>query len=469
MKDSVLLMTENELRISGPFEGILGLGLPGAEAKIKDLKRQAAAAQSSSSSDEDYEQGSSGEIMKESKGHGVDLPSEIANALKAAAPLARLQNRKSDKKANAQETKSPANAKDSKGVGLSPDSNAVQEEKKSANDTEIVVKGFLEEAGIKRFSMCFNDGGNGVLRLGTPKVESAHGSVGQVHWGLGFHGISVGNVSAPVSFCDSKNMSKSQTTPCGAIPDSGTTMLMAPAEHLLSLYESLCDDWDRCSKNFTALNLAAENAHKAAVEAYNVDPFGILEAASTVSKAGIFQSLIEDCKSWLTPHQGLDELPPIHLHVGGSNGSKQALQLKPWSYILETQEEEFESVYKDIPGLGRIPMGKNFTGKTHLVCTPAFSEMDYQTEQNGPVWILGLPIFYEYVVGYDMEAKPPAISFSSGLCGSCEGGKEDVEGNAASNASFMSESVATKKGHARQLKKVTGPYRMPNMDFSLPL
>ena len=106
---------------------------------------------------------------------------------------------------------------------------------------------------------------------------------------------------------------------------------------------------------------------------------------------------------------------------------------------------------------------------THKVCRPAFGAMDYQTEQNGPVWILGLPIFYEYVVGYDMEAKPPAISFSSGLCGSCQGGKEEVEDNTAKNTSFISKSVATKKGHARQLRKVNGPFRMPNMDFSLPL
>jgi len=180
-----------------------------------------------------------------------------------------------------------------------------------------------------------------------------------------------------------------------------------------------------------------------------------------MSKAAIFQSLIQDCI-------GLNELPPIHFHVGGSN-SKQALQLEAWSYIFETQQKEFEYVYQDVPGMGKVPTGKNFTGKSHKVCALAFDTMEYQTQQNGPVWILGLPIFYEYLVGYDMEAKPPAISFSSVPCGSCGGGKENVEENTTKKTAFMSESGATKKGHVRQLRKVSGPFRRPNMDLSLPL
>jgi len=218
-------------------------------------------------------------------------------------------------------------------------------------------------------------------------------------------------------------------------------------------------------KNFTAMNLAAENAHKSAVKAYTVDPFDIQAAP----KAVIFQQLILDCKRWLTPDQGLDELPPIHFHVRGSNGSKQTLKLDGWSYILETQEKEFKYVYKNMKGLGSVPTGKKFTGKTHKVCAPAFSPMDYKTEENGPVWILGTPIFYEYQVGYDMEAKPPAISFASVPCGSCEGGKDHAKKNAKKDASLMSSSSTTKKGHARQLRKVDGPFRMPNMDFSHPL
>ena len=40
------------------------------------------------------------------------------------------------------------------------------------------------------------------------QARKAHASVGQVHWGLDFRGISVGDVSAPVEFCKRENMTK---------------------------------------------------------------------------------------------------------------------------------------------------------------------------------------------------------------------------------------------------------------------
>jgi hypothetical protein len=315
----------------------------------------------------------------------------------------------------------------------------------------------MEEAGINRFSMCFNDGASGVLRLGTPKSKSGHGSIGQVHWGLDFRGVSVGNMTAPVAFCKPENLTKGQKSPCGAIPDSGTTAFMAPKDHLISLYESMCDGWDRCSKNYSAMVKAAEDAKKAAVKAFHVDPFHI-EAAT---KSLIFQQLIMDCQRWLPQGKGLEELPHIHFHVGGAHGTEQTLNLRGWSYIIETEEKEFKYIYKNIKGVGKIPAGKNFTGRSQKVCSPAFSAMEYSTVQNGPVWILGTPVFYEYQVGYDMEAKPPEISFSNAACGSC-GGKP----------SLLSEEASIEKQRHRSMhqpRKVLGPMRVPNMDFSKPL
>merc|ERR1740130_1020689 len=121
---------------------------------------------------------------------------------------------------------------------------------------------------------------------------------------------------------------------------------------------------------------AADDAHKAAVKAYNVDPFKI----QVTPKAKLFQELILDCKSWMSKDTGLDELPPIHFHVAGSGGTTQQLALKGWSYIIETQEKEFNYVYKNIPGVGKLPIGQNFTGKTNKVCAPAFSPMEMKTE-----------------------------------------------------------------------------------------
>jgi len=448
MDDGILLMTDQLLNIKGQFEGILGLGLPSTDAK-KGLYRQASdaeqaapagtpAAPDSKKADSEY---MAQDPLVESAGVGANgvnifpFPASFTGSASESGSVGSLLAA----------TEKPAKKADPTA--------------KAANSSGLVVKGFMEEAGIDRFSMCFNDGENGVLRLGTPKAKSGHGSIGQVHWGLDFHGISVGNKWAPVKFCKPSERKKGQKTSCGAIPDSGTTAFMAPKEHLLSLYESICDRWDRCNKNYTAMTKAADAAKTAAIKEFNVDPFHIEPA----SKAVIFQQLVLDCQHWLSEGKGLDELPAIHFHIGGANGTKQTLNLFGWSYIIETNEKEYKYIYKKIPGLGKLPMGKNFTGHTHKVCSPAFSTMEYTTAENGPVWILGTPIFYEYQVGYDLAVKPPQISFSNSSCGACGKAK----------TSLISANTTTHKHRShqsmRQPRKVNGPLRVARIDVNAPL
>merc|ERR1719215_1074585 len=78
-------------------------------------------------------------------------------------------------------------------------------------------KGFLQEAGVPRFSMCFNYNEDGVLRLGGPEPKLTLGSVGKSHWGLDFRG-----------FCSEASKKPGQETACGVIPDSGSTLMMGP-------------------------------------------------------------------------------------------------------------------------------------------------------------------------------------------------------------------------------------------------
>lgn len=480
MEDGILLMTDQLLNIKGPFEGILGLGLPSADAKkglIKKENDSATAAPppaatmpkesaigsnvvaeyetsidsnifpwpggttgSQGADDEDHENGFNAVITSPSQSlPTMNLaPGSLFGVSQRGPPHAPSRKTESHEPTKKHKTESHA--------------------AKVSNDTGIVVKGFMEEAGIDSFSMCFNDGSNGVLRLGIPKAKNAHGSVGQVHWGLDFRGISVGSVTAEVKFCSPENVTKGQKTPCGAIPDSGTTAFMAPKEHLISLYESICDEWDRCHKNYTAMVKAAKDARAAAIKAFNSDPFHI----RPVSKAVIFQQMVLDCEHWLSKDKGLEELPPIHFHIAGANGTKQSLDLSGWSYVIETQEKEYKYIYKTVPGLGKLPVGRNFTGVTKKVCSPAFSPMEYSTEQNGPVWILGTPVFYEYQVGYDLKAKPPSISFTDAPCGTCGEPK----------ASLMSQDATTHSDRsrvARSPRRVHGPLRVPNIDVGKPL
>mmetsp|Transcript_29178 Transcript_29178/g.51018 ORF Transcript_29178/g.51018 Transcript_29178/m.51018 type:complete len:722 (-) Transcript_29178:128-2293(-) len=486
MKDAVLLMTDHMLNIKGPFEGILGLGLPASHMK-SGLYRRSTDSESGSlkSAGSDcggshraakYAQSAHRPVDSHHQRHGKDssagdgptvdyspmmnvaLPHKVAVEVEPSASLLQVTKplqKKVHLAHGTQEDSWSGSKKMSKGKNSA----------KGNNSAGIVVKGFAESAGIDRFSMCFNDGAPGVLRLQSEKVKLSHGSVGQVHWGLDFRGIGIGNTEVPVKICQEMSKKGNQTTPCGAIPDSGTTALMGPKEHILALYESICDGWDRCKKNHTAYMKARKDAHEAAVRDYNVDPFELANA----TKGMIFQMLLMDCHTWWENRTGLDELPDLNFYVRGVNGTEQTLLLHGWSYVIETFEKDFTTIYKEIEGVGTMPVGRNFTGGSHKVCSPAFSTMDYQTEKNGPVWILGTPIFYEYQVGYDYKAQPPAISFDDTECGTCE--KQSLMAvdskRVRPSEGLLAHSSTRSRG--RRPRQVLGKFRMPSIDTSLPL
>merc|ERR1712110_1306355 len=108
----------------------------------------------------------------------------------------------------------------------------------------------------------------------------------------------------------------------------------------------------------------------------------------------------------------------------GKTGKKQTLELSGWHYVLKQKVELVERVYKDLGPLGKLPVGVNKTGKFEEVCMLAMSPMEYHTQKNGPVWILGTPFFYAFNVAYDLEAEKPAIQFTSvkeSPCNPCGG------------------------------------------------
>merc|ERR1719454_1818443 len=66
------------------------------------------------------------------------------------------------------------------------------------------------------------------------------------------------------------------------------------------------------------------------------------------------------------------------------------------------------------------------TGKFKKVCVANFGVQQYDTDANGPVWIMGHPLFYQYRVGYSLGAfsksnslEPMKMAFEKGACGSC--------------------------------------------------
>jgi hypothetical protein len=239
--------------------------------------------------------------------------------------------------------------------------NASSEGDGDDGDNYFYTKSFLEEAGITRFSMCFNRASDGVLRLG----EAAHsedetlGSIGGIHWGLGLSGVSAGSASAKVIACAPGSSGAGTENACGAIPDSGTTFMMAPQKELDDLYAGLCQAWPSCAK--AAGGMVASQ------------------------RARLFAEQVDSCED-------LESIPSIFFHLTGTNSNK-TLEIPGSAYVYHESSE----------------------------CYLGFDALEYSTEKNGPIWILGLPVFMTYQVGYDVGSDPPSMSFGSSQCTSCSG------------------------------------------------
>lgn len=466
MTDGILLMTDQALDFGGPFEGILGLGPP--LPKEEEMEEEMAA--------EDDMAGLSDAEMDDilDKAFGDGSSGGVADT---AADSQRMAERRMAARRIARKARSARSSR-ARGRGRS---------RRRGGRSAHQPLGFLEQAHVQRFSMCFNDGAAGVLRLDTPAAPQAHASVGTEHWGLGLEGISVGDdpsmvralpasdsaqdpelgfplgdgagarlVSAPSggtsALCSKDNMKEGQTTPCGAIPDSGTTMIVGPKGHTNALLEAICDGWPRCRQNYTALVSAVEEAKKVITKEYNTNPFEF----SVSSKADVLDMVLTDCAVWLKDGD-LDELPAIHFYLTGK-GSQQKVTIPARTWVIDSMVEEKENTYMHIDGLGDVPVGTNGTGKMVRTCMHSFDEMDYQTIENGPVWILGTPLFYEYTVGYDMKEKTVSLtSQKEEPCGACDG----KTGLIASRA----EATGKKRAPRRQL----GTPRRPSFDVSRPL
>jgi len=326
-------------------------------------------------------------------------------------------------------------------------------------------KGFLEEAGVPRFSMCFNYNQDGVLRLGGGEPKVSLGSVGKAHWGLDFRGISVvpaqpvallasSSSSSPSSsspkpskevrsgFCSEASKPAEQQTACGVIPDSGSTLMMGPKDQIIELFSLICDSWPTCQ-------------HEA-------------QKNRLMPKHKLFQALLMRCGEWLPA--GLEEMPTLKFHVAGTDGKEDILEIPPNGYIDEIVKEEVKYVRKNLMGVFPVELAEP-TGRTLTVCTPAFGSMEYNTKANGPVWILGTPLFYEYQVGYELNANPPALSFSTAPCGACADGEIK---DAPNSTAFLTKSKAIlgargRSSAKRAPRKLSGPPRIPDLDTNLPL
>jgi hypothetical protein len=488
----VLLMVDNQLDFE--INGIIGLGVPGSNKAMAEegKKIQKALAKG------DYEaaSGPTEEMIRDLLGTGWKGQSaDIVNAEISpdGHPEAVVYKRKSrdllDKILKSRVRNRRKRRKNS-------DQNAT----KRAEQNAEMYPGFLEQADVAHFSMCFNDHADGWLGLTREEAPGHHSGnsllgFGTQHWGVGLSGVSFrpaktsksasGNivgfrmpasavaareqtemVDALGSIC--KTPEKGQLTACGAIIDSGTTEILAPAEHLDVLLDGICDNWERCSREIAKLTAAQQNAVEAEKKAYGSDVFGIKEVS--IQKQDTLKTLLANCESWgyNSKHANGDpfaELPTLVFTLCGRDGKCKDVEIPGHQYILQRDSTEFTGDTEDsadpvtylstlmsdpVQGAGFEKhkfMMKALINGASKVCSPAFDAMELNTVKNGPSWILGTALFYEYHVGYGMRDN--SISFTSAKERPCTGSDPEVKPQLLQSSSLLP-------------RKIRGPVRRPS-------
>lgn len=352
MQDSLYLINGHALHIETKFEGILGLGLPFTYQlqNSRDSKHQ---------------------IFLSRDAHSIPTPPDVLGfqGMQVTSHASLIQR--------------------ARGVH-----SQVVVDSSEKNLSAVEIHGFAEKAGVQRMAICLKNQAPGVMNFQPAPAALVHGSVGRVHWGLDFRGISVGNVSLPVEFCTDQEVVGNKTTPCGAMVDTGSTSLRAPGRHIAALYAQICDIWPRCAANFTTVMAQGETDD--------------MMKNPQMAKGFVFKELLLDCKAWWVQGVGLDELPKLYFHIRGAGGTSQSLELHGWSYVV------IETVSPD------DAEGQDASSAPQSECVPAFRPIEYETDQNGPVWVLGMPLFYEYQVGFDYASWPPGLSFDDTECSPCQ-------------------------------------------------
>merc|ERR1719161_2959871 len=143
MEEGVLLMVNHALKLSGPFEGILGLGPPRNVTEVM-LQEEWAARE----------------------------PKRIAEAVS--------QSVADTSKAVGDDIEMTKDLKSTEKIKVKIVNDSLSTSQAMLPGKIFSPKSFLQSANVDRFSVCFNDGGlDGALNLRTPKVEHTLTSIGQ--------------------------------------------------------------------------------------------------------------------------------------------------------------------------------------------------------------------------------------------------------------------------------------------------
>jgi hypothetical protein len=505
----LLLMVNNQLDFE--ISGILGLGVPGSNERMAMEERRIEKAMAIG----DYETATAPmkDMVREidgvhdiPKGEAFQFP-RVSAEVSALGKLVPMASRSTTKGHNILDAIMKAQARHKRTEGTESAKNVTKNEEEAE-----LYPGFLEQASVAQFSMCFNQNADGWLGLSKEETPRHHDDnsllgFGTAHWGVGLSGVSFRSARASKSASESlagdiptakKNsdaapsvviakeqppqsemidalgglcVSKEsgQLTACGALIDSGTTEILAPQNHVDLLLNGICHNWERCSNEVQRLREDKKTAMNAERSFQGSDAFQ--SEIAEVSTQDTLKILLADCASWaddssLAEGNPFAELPTLVFHLCGRDGKCKDIEIPGHQYIIQRDYSEFSdslsgqvsepatylktwlgdpTQYASIANYQHM-LNALLNGASHA-CSPAFDTMDLSTAKNGPSWILGTAVFYEYNVGYGM--KDNSISFTSAKERPCTGSDSKAKDQLIQKSSL-------------QPRRIRGPLRKPS-------
>jgi len=185
---------------------------------------------------------------------------------------------------------------------------------------------------------------------------------------------------------------------------------MGPPKLINTLFADVCQRWQRCKSTVNNGLASAQDPfpedHSRAdcAKATNGVPQETCEEKWDTLNAQAFRNLISECNTY-----PLSEVPSLFLHWVGKDQEKETTELTSWAWIYTNQ-------------YGR--------------CAPMFGSYTMDTKVNGPIWVIGTPLFHEYQVIFGMD--PLAIGFSNKQCQQCQGGVKSMSSAVTNFAAFNS-------------------------------
>jgi len=174
----------------------------------------------------------------------------------------------------------------------------------------VKIPGFFDTAKVRYFSICFNHGADGVLGIHTDRHPKTLTSVGRTHWAMDFHGISIGDQPFKMSSCDPAHKKPQMETACSIIPDTGTTLVVGPEAQIASLFEDLCNSWQRCKNTHKDLETELGKMTQSGIRIEG--PAGALDLVqSDFDKLADLVSEVMARSSPEAPQQLVAELPDV--------------------------------------------------------------------------------------------------------------------------------------------------------------